>query len=596
MIEIAYNPQDKRYLFLQCDNTRHTVKVKGKERSINELQWLEMHLNLVPDYMFLPSFKGIPTPEVFLHKVKKNDKTYYWCHSGLWHEIEIWCKSHNVQLKSNIDKDFKYIKLPDNKESFIEWTKSLNLSLDLRPYQIDAIWKILNYKMSMSQLATRSGKTLIAYVVFRYMKEKLGAKNILMIVPNISLVKQGVEDFTKYDDYFNIDQVWAKSEYCAMSDLTIGTFQSLVRRIDPKSKKYDPKFFDKFDIILCDECHKAACKSIDMILRQPFVKNAKIRFGFSGTIPDPNTIENLSCQSLIGPMIQDISSKELIDDGYLADVEIEQYRIHYDWTEDLINEYQRCGEYLCSSYVEDASKKKILRKKEDREFLMQHEKVLPFAVKKVRDEMNDEVKSLKHEKDPYKKQERLLEAKMKYIEYLVDLCKANAANLLLLEQMVMFFQEKKINVLKEVLREKDGNYIVFAHHTEWLKHLEERLKAEMPDKQVLLITGAVTQKKREKIMKTMEENSNCILLASYACVGTGLTFKNVAAGVFAESFKSSIINKQSLGRGLLLAPGKKKFYLYDLIDCFPTRRLEFQGNAKKKLFTQEGYNVIIKHR
>lgn len=588
MIEIAYNKQDERYIFLKGDGTKVKVKVKGKEKMVPELVALEQHLNLIPDYQFRPSFKGIPTPTVFLHKLNKDGETYWWCHSGLWHEIEIWCKTHNIRVKSSIGKEFKYQNLPDTKESFFEWVKSLELSLDVRDYQLMAAWKILNYKMSMSQLATRSGKTLIAYIVFRYMLEKMGAKNILMIVPNISLVKQGVADMEKYKEFFKTDQVWAKSEYCQGSNLTIGTFQSLVRRIDKKNKKYDPKFFDKFDVVLCDECHKASCKSIDMIMRQPFMKNAKLRFGFSGTIPPANTIENYCCQSLMGPIIQDITSKELIDDGYLADVDITQVRIHYNWDEDLINDYIKCGEYLCSNYIEKDGKRQLLPK-EKREFLIQHDKELPFSIKRMRDKMKSELKMVNT-------QEERLETMLEYADYLIDLCKANGSNILLLEQMVMFLQREKIEALEEVLTRKEGNYIVFAHHTEWLKWLVERLKVDFPDKEVMLINGAIPQKKREKVMKTMEEQNNCILVASYACVGTGLTFKNVEAGVFAESFKSQIINKQSLGRGLLLAPGKEKFHLYDLIDCLPTRRLEFQGNSKKSLFTKEGYNVIIEHR
>lgn len=596
MIELAYNPQDERYLFLKSDGAKIWQKVKGKDKLISELDALKSHLNLIPDYQFRPSYKGIPTPEVFLHPMKKGDTMYYWCHSGLWHEIEIWCKTHKVRLQSNIDKRFKYQRLPDTKESFFEWVKSLELNLEPRDYQLLAAWKILNYKQSMSQLATRAGKTLIAYIVFRYMLERMGAKNILMIVPNISLVKQGVEDMSKYKEFFKTNQVWAKSEYCQGSNLTIGTFQSLVRRIDKKNKKYDPKFFDKFDVVLCDECHKAACKSIDMIMRQPFIKNAKLRFGFSGTIPPANTIENYCCQSLMGPVIQDITSKELIDEGYLADVDITQVRIHYDWNESLYKDYIDNAEYLCATYVEDSLGKKILLPKEERSFLIQHKKELPFSIKKVKKKMNEDLKYARQERDPIKRQEEEDTAVMEYIEYLTDLCKANGSNILLLEQMVMFLQEKKIQALEDVLCRRDGNYIVFAHHAEWLKHLESRLKVDFPDKEVMLINGATPQKKREKIIKTMEEQSNCILIASYACVGTGLTFKNVEAGVFAESFKSQIINKQSLGRGLLLAPGKKKFYLYDLIDCLPTRRLEFQGNSKKSLFTKEGYNVTIEHK
>ncbi len=90
----------------------------------------------------------------------------------------------------------------------------------------------------------------------------------------------------------------------------------------------------------------------------------------------------------------------------------------------------------------------------------------------------------------------------------------------------------------------------------------------------------------------MEEHNNCILFASYACVGTGLPFKNIDYGIFAESFKSEIINKQSLGRGLLLAPGKEKFKVYDIIDCLPTKRILFQGKKKKSLFEKEGFKVI----
>ena len=59
----------------------------------------------------------------------------------------------------------------------------------------------MKYRQSLSQLATRAGKTLIAYIVFRYMLEN-GAKKILMVVPSIQLVKQGVEDFKEYKEFF----------------------------------------------------------------------------------------------------------------------------------------------------------------------------------------------------------------------------------------------------------------------------------------------------------------------------------------------------------------------------------------------------------
>ena len=92
-------------------------------------------------------------------------------------------------------------------------------------------------------------------------------------------------------------------------------------------------------------------------------------------------------------------------------------------------------------------------------------------------------------------------------------------------------------------------------------------------------------------MKYMDSNDNCVLFASYSCVGTGLTFKNIDFGIFIESFKSQIVNKQSLGRGLLLAPGKESFKLYDIIDCLPSGRLKIHGKHKNNLFSQEGFTV-----
>ena len=132
----------------------------------------------------------------------------------------------------------------------------------------------------MSELATRAGKTLVAYIVFRYMLEN-GAKNILM--PSIHLVEQG-EDFKEYKEFFQTETVWAKGEFCECANLTIGTYQSLVQRADKKSK-YDPKFFNKYDVVCVDESHHLVAKSINTILGLDFMKNVKLRFGFRDTSP-----------------------------------------------------------------------------------------------------------------------------------------------------------------------------------------------------------------------------------------------------------------------------------------------------------------------
>ena len=556
MIQVIYKKDDLRYIFLQGDK--------------KELKLLESYLNKIPSYQFMRGFKGIPRPEVFLNKFKsKNNNIIYYCHSGLWKTIYDWCKDNNIDI-DGIDDYFKYTGLNISQEQFEEYVNNWKLNIQPRPYQIKAAWLILHYRQSLSQLATRAGKTLIAYIVFRYLMEQCEVKKILMIVPSIQLVKQGVEDFKEYKEFFQSEQIWAKSEYCECANLTIGTYQSLVQRVDKKSKRYDPGFFKDYDCILIDEAHHLICKSINNILNQDFIKNVKLKFGFTGTLPEEHTIESFCCHSLMGPTIQDLTTNELIGGGFLAEPIITQYRIKYDYNEELKDQYIKCGEYLCSDdKVENG--KHVLLPKELREFTIKNEKILPTALKQI----------------------KKLYTKDEYIDYLVDLCKSKGANLLLLEQMLVHRSKKRMDLMDSIIDKIDKNCIIFAHHTEYLKYIEEHLKEKYPNKIIYKIDGATNLKKRQAILDQMLQNNNIILVASYNCCGTGLTFKNVDYCIFAQSFKSNIINLQSIGRMLLKTNEKSKAYVYDLVDKFPTQRLYLQGAAKIKIYKESKFKYEI---
>lgn len=555
MIKVIYKPQDLRYVFMQSDSPQQ-----------KELLDLEGYLNKIPQFMFLPSFRGIPKPEVFLNKFKTKDgRIIFWCHTGLIGVIEDWCKANNVLLNCTDIEALKYRGMPMPLEDFKEYVDSWGLSLNPRDYQYEAAYNILCNRQSLSQLATRAGKTLIAYMVFRYMLEH-GARKILMIVPSIQLVKQGVADFSEYAEFFKSETVWAKSELCASANLTIGTYQSLVQRADPKSKKYDPKFFKDFDVVCVDEAHHLVCKSINTILNQDFMKNVKLKFGFTGTLPAEGTIESFCCHSLMGWTIQDISPMELVDEGFLAKPDITQIRINYKDSPQLTNAYIQCGEYLnANDKVVDG--KKVLLPKEKRSFTMQYEKVLPFALQ--------EVKKL-YEPEEYKM-------------YLIDLCKAKGSNLLMLEQMLVHRSQKRLQIIDEILFGMTKNCIVFAHHTEYLKFLKSHFEAKFPDRTVYIIDGSANLKKRQKIIDEMNKNDGVILCASYGCCSTGITFKNVDYCILAQSFKSEIVNLQSIGRCMLKTDEKDTFYMYDIVDVFPTKKIYTQGLAKIRTYQKEGF-------
>jgi len=568
MIHLAYNPNDMRRIFCWGDNIRANTFAEKKAKRPS----LEDFLNKIPEYQFLPSFTGIPKPEVFLDKFRKGDQIVYYSYAGLWKQIVDWCNEHEITYQWEKDESyFKYRDFSLSLTEFIDYVSQWGLKFDPYDYQVKAAWLILKYRRSMSQLATRAGKTLIAYIVFRYMLEH-GAHNVLMIVPNTNLVKQAVSDLSEYKEFFHSETVWAKGELCQSSNLTVGTFQSLVLKLDRKSKNYDPSFFKKFDVICCDECHTAKCKSIKTLIEHDNLKNIKLQFGFSGTVPPENTIESFQCQSLLGPKIQDIRSAELVAAGFLAKVHVTQLQLEYNMNDALLDQYIESGEYLCSNVVKDENGREVMLPVEDRDFTRTQLKKLPWAFEQI--------------KQSHSKQE--------YMDYLVDCCKASGSNLLMLEQMIIHHSKKRVAVMDKLIGSMTKNGIVFAHHTEYLNYLYNHFKEKFPDKQVFIITGKISTKKRTEIIKAMEENDNCILCASYACCGTGLTFKNIDYGIFAQSFKSKTINLQSVGRGMLKNDKKDTYYLYDIVDILPTGRLAQQGRVKYKMYQQEKYEVDVK--
>ena len=551
------NRADSRYIF-----------IVGPAEQMCEL---EKHMNPFQKHTLLATSTLPPTREIFLDKFRGKDGNWiYYCSAGLWREVFLFFQEKKWSLDAMcIDDEFKYTKFGMSKDEFKEYVRGWGLNLDPYDYQLDAAWLILRYKLSLSELATRAGKTLIAYIVFRTAKELLGANRILMIVPSIHLVKQGVKDLQSYQEYFNTEQIWAGGEEVSMADLTIGTFQSLVRRADPRYKNYNPDFFNDYDVICVDEAHKAPCKSIKTILALEAFKQVKLRFGFTGTLPKPKTIEWLACQAILGPKIQEISSRELIEEGFLADPIIKQFRINYEpGSYDAVT--IKCAEYLLSNYIKDKKGNHTLRPMTEREFTMVHDKQLPTALISSRELLEDD----------------------EYRQYLLTMINKSSKTLNL-EQMVAMFSANRLELMDKLIANLNKNVIIFAHNTEYIKYLEEHFTTKFPDRKVYKIIGATNLKKRQATIDKMTESDNCILIGSFGVIGTGLTFKNVDYGIFAQSFKADTITRQSLGRLMLRTEQKSEFYLYDIIDEFPTKKLHNQGLEKIKIYKHEGHRYEI---
>ena len=558
-MKLIVKPQDQRYLFIiaESENDKKTLK------------YIEKHFNKIPLYQLLPSFKGIPTPIEIIYRYSEQ---VLFCGSGLWHDIFELLTVSQVPYTTNIDASFKYTDFYLTYQEFCTLVNSWNLNITPRDYQLKAAYLILKYKNSLSGLATRAGKTLIFYIVSRVAKKVLNVKKILLIVPSIQLVKQGIKDLQEYAEYFHCTPVWGlqnglksqteknsklceKSvEMCSLADVTIGTFQSLIKKLDKRSAKFDPDFFNGFQLVCIDEAHKAPCNSIYSILNIPSFKDLTLKFGFTGTLPKKDTTEYFACCALVGAVLQTITPNDLINKGFLAKPIIYQHRISYPVPEDV--------------FISEAEK--ILIDKTTNK--------LPTAILQCKNNLLEKL-SLNNQTS-YKKS--LLQLLQK------------TSRLHVLENNLLQQSQERLEYIKDLVTKieyNDKNIIVFAHNTSYINAIYNFLK-ENTKKTYFKITGSTTLNNRTKIVDMLDNTGDCVLIASYGCMSTGITFQNMHTCILAQSFKSDIILNQSLGR-LMINNNKSAFDVHDLIDVFETKKLYRHAVTKLKSYKENSYEVHI---
>lgn len=575
MIHFVFSEKDKRWVFLKYDTEFEYTIIKEKLFEV---------INQVDPVCYLKTYKGDPFKQEFLYEyTQPTGKKIFYAPIGMWYPIWKWLRDNNIEFDGLKPEIFKR-KLQHTFDEFKKIVDSWNLSKRPRDYQYESAYKILEFRSSLSELATRAGKTLIAYIIFRYAMEYMGVKKILMIVPRIDLVKQGYNDFKDYAEFFKTECIWYGGKLVESSNLSIGTYQSLISFLDPTNKKYNPKFFDSYDCIFVDETHMATAKSIKTIISQPFMKSAKLIFGMTGTLPKQFTIPSYCLHSLLGPKIQTIRTKELIDNGYISPVSITQHRLIYTDKEKQLDTWIKCAEYSLSDFVEVLNKKnkKVKVHLNDPQFLIQFEKNMP--------------KSIKDEKEKIFKNGINTAKKLKYKNYLMNcILESSKTNKLHIEIMMTHFFNERINYLIDILEDCPRNTLILAQHTNYIKYIKEELKKTFPDRPIIAVYGSSKERKIAK--EVFQNNNNAIMVANYAIMGTGMTLANLCYGVLFESFKSESLNRQSIGRGLGLSEFKTKYILHDIVDMFDikyvSQKLLDQAKERIRIYEEQKFPYEI---
>ena len=90
---------------------------------------------------------------------------------GFWLRVlKLIENGYNVNFK-NFNQ---FVRTNVTEESFTEWIETLPLKFKkLRYYQIEATYNLLRFPYSMAELAPSAGKTLIIYLLCRYLLENI---------------------------------------------------------------------------------------------------------------------------------------------------------------------------------------------------------------------------------------------------------------------------------------------------------------------------------------------------------------------------------------------------------------------------------------
>ncbi len=226
-----------------------------------------------------------------------------------------------VEIEQIDDKrqkvDLQFDKIDKNYFSNKTWPKGHlceGQNIELRDYQVDVVNNFLKEPQSLQEVATGAGKTIIT-ACLSSLCEKFG--RTVVIVPNKSLVTQTEEDYVNVGldvgVYFGDRKELNKTH-------TICTWQSL-NILDKKDKAGESTlslatFLDGVKTVIIDEVHQAKADVLKKLLTH-HLKNSPIRWGLTGTVPK----EQFEFQSIlagIGPVVNQISAKELQDKGVLS--------------------------------------------------------------------------------------------------------------------------------------------------------------------------------------------------------------------------------------------------------------------------------------
>ena len=266
---------------------------------------------------------------------KKNPKFYNWdgkirlfnmktkqIYYSLLPEVCDFAKArkYSVELSDEIKDDWKQEKVS------LTWIDKVNkeLPFDLRDYQINAFVHAMQKKRCIIISPTSSGKSLIIYMMCKWLLDGNKAKKILVITPVTSLVEQLTFDFKEYGSKYPVHMIYGGKDKVSKKAIYVSTWQSIY--------EFGQDYFKNFDCVIQDEAHTGVntnpkeSKAIKGMLENCI--NAKYRIGLTGTLRQTKD-KLLPVVGLLGETYKAISTRELMDKKQVTNLKINVIKLKY---------------------------------------------------------------------------------------------------------------------------------------------------------------------------------------------------------------------------------------------------------------------------
>ena len=291
----------------------------------------------VPGAKFMPSYKN----KFWDGKVRLFSMKTHKIYIGLLPYVDEFCRERGYEFGGIQEVIGDKTKITDEDVDFFingdGLIPGLGLPFEPRDYQIEAFKTAVQYGRQLLLSPTASGKSLIIYLLCRWYEGEMSLPNCktIIIVPTTSLVEQMAKDFKEYGYTEEICKIYSGQPVFS-SDITISTWQSFAKA--PK------EVLQGFDVVIGDEAHLFKAQTLKGILEK--MKHTGVRFGTTGTL-DGSEVHRLQLEGLFGPVKKVITSYELMEEGTIADLQIDCVILRHTKMKKL--SYQEEMDYLVSN-------------------------------------------------------------------------------------------------------------------------------------------------------------------------------------------------------------------------------------------------------